>query len=84
MVKQTWRVLISLVCPENHRVSTDRDFQEAWHLFLTMHNAPTAVAAQKLIEWLRGNPGRVRVFDEVLTLWALAGAAFQHGPGRLQ
>lgn len=53
--------------------SVDAEFDEAWRLFLAMHDAPSATTAKELVDWVAQGPGHVRAFDDVLTLWALAG-----------
>jgi len=47
----------------------------AWALFCRLHDAPSRVHADQLVQWLGEDPLHVRAFDEALTLWALAGAA---------
>lgn len=51
----------------------DPDFDDAWRLFTAMHDDPSSSTAQALVEWLAQCPTHVRAFDNVLTLWALAG-----------
>lgn len=59
--------------PEIARKSCDPDFDAAWRLFTAMHDAPSNATAKDLVEWLAQCPRHVRAFDDVLTLWALAG-----------
>lgn len=55
------------------RKSCDPDFDDAWRLFAAMHDNPSNATAMDLIKWLEQGPHHVRVFDDVLTLWSLAG-----------
>jgi len=55
------------------RKSCDPDFDDAWRLFTAMHDNPSSATARDLIKWLEQCPQHVRAFDDVLTLWALAG-----------
>lgn len=50
-------------------------FNVAWTLFCTLHDAPSPERAEDLIRWLGGDPGNICALDDVLTLWALTGAA---------
>ncbi len=59
--------------PDIARKSCDPDFDDAWRLFTAMHDAPSSSTAQDLVEWLAKCPRHVQAFDDVLTLWALAG-----------
>ena len=60
----------------------DPAFSEAWRLFRELHDAPSLECAENLVLWLRCDAKHARVLDEVLTLWALAGAAMvSHAPG---
>lgn len=59
-----------------HRIAhtcRDPNFDDAWRLFTAMHDEPSSVTAKALVEWLAKSPANVRAFDDVLTLWALAG-----------
>jgi hypothetical protein len=60
-------------------VPFDPAFSEAWRLFRELHDAPSLECAENLVVWLRRDAKHARVFDEVLTLWALAGAAMVGG-----
>jgi hypothetical protein len=53
----------------------DRPFDVAWTLFCTLHDSPSPERAEELIRWLGVNPGNICALDDVLTLWALTGAA---------
>jgi ferric-dicitrate binding protein FerR (iron transport regulator) len=74
------------------RPSEDAAFQAAWRLFCTLHDAPSRERAEALVRWLGRAPQNACALDEVLTLWALSGAALlrpslrdpQCGRGRLQ
>ncbi|WP_346742307.1 DUF4880 domain-containing protein [Burkholderia cenocepacia] len=55
------------------RTCRDPDFDAAWRLFTAMHDDPSTCTAKALVEWLAQCPAHVRAFDQVLTLWALAG-----------
>lgn len=57
------------------RAPPDAAFSAAWNLFCTLHDAPSPACAEQLVRWLGEDPGHVRALDDVLTLWALAGAA---------
>ena len=57
------------------REPSEQEFSTAWRLFQALHDHPSAAAAESLIAWLGGRPARVRALDEVLTVWACAGAA---------
>ncbi|MFT3803163.1 MAG: hypothetical protein QM766_18360 [Burkholderiaceae bacterium] len=59
--------------PDLARKLCDPDFDDALRLFVAMHDEPSNRTARALVEWLAECPGHVRVFDDVLTLWALAG-----------
>ena len=50
-------------------------FDIAWTLFCTLHDAPSPERAEQLVRWLGVDPGHICALDDVLTLWALAGAA---------
>jgi len=50
-------------------------FNVAWTLFCTLHDEPSQERAEKLIRWLGGDPENICALDDVLTLWALTGAA---------
>lgn len=41
----------------------------------TLHDSPSPERAEELIRWLGVDPGNICALDDVLTLWALAGAA---------
>ncbi len=60
----------------NDRKSTDTDLCAAWRLFLHARQ-PSAVSAERLVNWLGEDPKRVYALDEALTLWALAGGALK-------
>jgi len=74
------------------RVPDDPAFNVAWTLFCTLHDEPSPERAEKLIRWLGVDPGNICALDDVLTLWALTGAALikpaleqaRHEEGRLQ
>ena len=53
----------------------DPAFDVAWTLFCTLHDSPSPERAEELIRWLGGHPGNICALDDVLTLWALTGAA---------
>ena len=57
--------------------TTDDDpaFDVAWTLFCTLHDSPSPERAEELIRWLGVDPGNICALDDVLTLWALTGAA---------
>ena len=55
------------------RASCDQEIDDAWRLFAALHDDPSGATARDLITWLEQGRQRVRVFDNVLTLWALAG-----------
>lgn len=55
------------------RTRRDPNFDDAWRLFTALHDAPSDGTAKALVEWLAQSVAHVRAFDEVLTLWALAG-----------
>lgn len=59
--------------PPIARNCRDPDFVDAWRLFTAMHDAPSNCTAKALVEWLAQSPAHVRAFDDMLTLWALAG-----------
>ncbi|MDQ0590047.1 hypothetical protein [Variovorax paradoxus] len=56
-------------------ISPEAAVDRAWELFCRLHNAPSCIHADQLVQWLGEDPRHVRAFDEALTLWALAGAA---------
>jgi len=70
----------------------DPAFSAAWTLFCTLHDAPSPERAEALVRWLGAGPQNVCALDDVLTLWALTGAALirpaledaRHEEGRLQ
>lgn len=49
------------------------DFDDAWRLFTALHDDPSSGTAAALVEWLAQSQAHIRAFDDVLTLWALAG-----------
>jgi len=55
--------------------SAGNAFDTAWALFCQLHDSPSLEQAGRLVHWLGEDPGHVRAFDEVLTLWALTGVA---------
>lgn len=57
------------------RLPTDQEVDVAWQLFLALRDDPSVAAAENLIDWLREKPRHVRALNEVLTVWALTGAA---------
>jgi ferric-dicitrate binding protein FerR (iron transport regulator) len=56
-------------------VRDDPAFDAAWTLFCTLHDSPSPERAEELIRWLAVDPGNICALDDVLTLWALTGAA---------
>ena len=44
-------------------------------MFLAPPDSPSPERAEELIRWLGVNPGNICALDDVLTLWALTGAA---------
>jgi len=74
------------------RPSDGPAFHVAWTLFCTLHDEPSPERAEKLIRWLGVDPENICALDDVLTLWALTGAALmkpvletaRHEEGRLQ
>jgi len=50
-------------------------FDVAWTLFCTLHDEPSPERAEQLVRWLGADPGHIGALDDVLTLWALTGAA---------
>ena len=67
-------------------------FNVAWTLFCTLHDEPSPERAEQLVRWLGVDPGNIGALNDVLTLWALTGAALIkpvleqacHEEGRLQ
>jgi ferric-dicitrate binding protein FerR (iron transport regulator) len=58
-----------------NRTPSDPAFNAAWRLFCKLHDAPSPACAEQLVRWLGDDAGHVRALDDVLTLWALSGAA---------
>lgn len=63
------------MCYDDEPSRADCDIHAAFALFLALHDSPTEVAAENLIEWLRGSPRHIHALDEALTLWAMSGIA---------
>ncbi len=65
---------------------SDAELHIAWALFSRLHDQPSSAHASRLVRWLGEDPRHVRALDDVLTLWALAGASGQQrrDGGRLQ